>query len=67
MRHEELFARGRSVENISPTRAALVQHINRVAFQADYAWGQALVIQQQVPSPSNWGWEDMDTNLDNST
>ena len=54
---QELFAKGRSVENIPPRQGALVQHVHRAAFQAGYIWGQALVIQQQLPSPSNWGWE----------
>ena len=55
---QELFARGRSVENIPPTQGALIQHVYRAAFQAGYIWGQALVPQQQLPSPSNWGWEE---------
>ena len=55
---QELFARGRSVENIPPTQGALIQYVYRAAFQAGYIWGQALVPQQQLPSPSNWGWEE---------
>jgi len=35
-----------------------VQHINRAAFQVGHVWGQALVLQWQVPSPYTWGWED---------
>ena len=53
-----MFARGRSVENIPPTQGALIQHVYRAAFQVGYIWGQALVPQQQLPSPSNWGWEE---------
>ena len=66
---QELFARGRSVENIPPTQGALVQHVHRLAFQVRYIWGQALIPQQQLPSPSNWGslgrnskWTDAQMN-----
>ena len=47
-----------AIENIPPTQAALLQHIYRSIYQAGYIWGQALVSQQQLPSPSNWGWEE---------
>ena len=26
-------------------------------FQAGYIWGQALIYQQEVPSPTEWDWE----------
>ena len=55
---QDLFARDRSVKNISPTQGALVQHVHRAAFQAGYIWNQALKPQQQLPSPSDWGFMD---------
>ncbi|CAC5382302.1 unnamed protein product [Mytilus coruscus] len=53
-----LFTRkGRSIENIPQSSAALHQHIKRAAYQAGFCWGQALVKLQETPSPSNWGWK----------
>ena len=49
--------KSRAIDNISPTSAALFQHINRVAYQAGFCWGQALVVSPDIPSPFNWGWK----------
>ena len=55
---QKLFIKGtRSLENIPPTKGALVQHVHRAILQAGYIWGQTLISQQDVPSPTNWGWE----------
>ena len=55
----ELFVRGtRSLENIPPTQAALIQHVRKAAYQAGLVWGQSLVTQQKLPSPGIWGWEE---------
>ncbi|CAG2204044.1 unnamed protein product [Mytilus edulis] len=55
---KNLFTRkGRSIENIPPSSAALHQHIKRAAYQAGFCWGQALVKLQETPSPSIWGWK----------
>jgi len=67
----ELFVRGtRSLENIPPTQAvliqhvipptqaALIQHVRRAAYQAGLIWGQSLVTWQELPSPGIWGWEE---------
>ncbi|XP_076078833.1 uncharacterized protein LOC143048849 [Mytilus galloprovincialis] len=55
---KDLFMRkGRSIENMSPSSAALHQHIKRAAYQAGFCWGQALVKLQETPSPSIWGWK----------
>ncbi|CAG2223289.1 unnamed protein product [Mytilus edulis] len=55
---KDLFTRkGRSIENIPPSSAALHQHIKRAAYQAGFCWGQALVKLQESPSPSIWGWK----------
>ena len=54
---QTLFSKGkRSVESIPPTQAAL--YVYRAIYQAGCIWGQTLVSQQQLPSPSNWGWEE---------
>ena len=40
----DLFTRkGRAIESIPPTSAALLQHVKRAAYQAGHCWGQALV------------------------
>ena len=55
---QALFAQGnRSIENVPPTQAALEQHVNRAAYQAGHVWGQALEPMQELPSPSEWGWQ----------
>ena len=57
---QELFVKGtRSLEYIPPTKGALVQHVRRAVLQAGYAWGQALISQQDILS-TNWGWEKSD-------
>ncbi|CAH3168150.1 unnamed protein product, partial [Porites evermanni] len=41
---KQLFAqKGRTLDAIPPTRAALVEHAKRAAYQAGHCWGQALV------------------------
>lgn len=55
---QELFSKGnRSLENIPPTQAALLQHTRRAVYQAGHIWGNALVPKPTLPSPSDWGWE----------
>ena len=44
------------MENIPPTRAALLQHTKRALFQAGHIWGQTLLANYEVPSPADWGW-----------
>lgn len=47
----------RNLENIPPSRAALLQHVKRAAYQAGYVWGQTLEANPTLPSPSEWGWK----------
>ena len=55
---QELFSKGnRTIENIPPTQAALLQHTRRAVYQAGHIWGNALVPKPTLPSPSDWGWE----------
>ena len=54
---KELFARGsRTMEPNKPTKASLLQHVLRAAYQAGYVWSQALVPVHVLPSPGLWGW-----------
>ena len=54
----EMFARKqRPYEAIPPTRAALLQHTKRAAFQAGCIWGQATQCQPEAESPADWGWK----------
>ena len=53
---EELFPKRTSLESIPPSRAALVQHAKRATFQGGHIWGQTLLPQPTLPSPSDWGW-----------
>jgi hypothetical protein len=53
-----LFTRkGRSIDNIPPTSAALSEHVKRSIFQAGFHWGQSLEQSPSIPSPSEWGWQ----------
>ncbi|MES9882214.1 MAG: hypothetical protein ABW185_15180 [Sedimenticola sp.] len=53
-----LFTHGcRSLETIPPTQAALFQHMKRVLFQASFVWDQSLQCHQDLPDPSEWGWQ----------
>ena len=49
--------KGRSIENIPPTKAALTEQIKRATFQGGHVWGQALTPNPQLPSPTDWGWK----------
>ena len=54
---KQLFAqKSRAYDAIPPTRAALLQHTNRAAYQAGHCWGQALTPSPDLPSPGDWGW-----------
>ena len=49
----ELFAcKQKSYLSIPPTRAAIVQHLKRSAYQAGYIWSQATVCQPETLSPA---------------
>ena len=55
--NEALFTRkGRAIDAIPPTQAALMQHIKRAAYQAGHCWSQAMIPNPEIPSPSDWGW-----------
>ncbi len=53
----ELFTKkGRGMEQIPPTKDALVQHLKRAVYQGGQCWGQALEVAPNMPSPTDWGW-----------
>ncbi|XP_061717344.1 uncharacterized protein LOC133525110 isoform X1 [Cydia pomonella] len=47
----------RQIDNLPPTEAALKQHTLRAVLQAVYVWGQCLIKNQNIPCPSEWGWQ----------
>ena len=56
--HRDRFTRkGRAIESITPTSAALLQHVKRAAYQAGYYWRQALVAVPDLLGLSSWGWQ----------
>ena len=61
---KQLFSYGnRKLENIPPSRAALLQHAKHASFQAGQVWGQAMIADPSLRSPSEWGWQkDNDGN-----
>ena len=52
-RQESFSKKSRNLHNIPPTRAALVQHTKRTVLQGRYVWGQTLLKQPVIPSPSD--------------
>lgn len=57
----DMFARKqRSYDTIPPTRAALVQHSKRAAYQAGCIWSQSTLRQMELESPGEWGWQQQD-------
>ncbi|KAH3706209.1 hypothetical protein DPMN_065590 [Dreissena polymorpha] len=51
MMPERTTRKGRSIDGIPSTRAAIQQHT-----KAGYCWGQALFPSPELPFPTNWGW-----------
>ena len=55
---KQLFTqKGRVMDGLPPTQAALIQHIKRAAYQAAYCWAQVMIVAPELPSPSQWGLE----------
>lgn len=55
----ELFTKkGRAMDALPPTKAALVQHIRRAVYQGGHCWGKMLHVRLDLPTPGNWGWVD---------
>ena len=53
---QTLFTKRTIVKAISPTRVALEQHVKRTVYQGGYVWGQSLIANPVLPSPTSWGW-----------
>jgi hypothetical protein len=54
---KQLFTqKGRTIDGLPPTGAALIQHIKRATYQAGHCWGQLMIASPELPSPSEWGW-----------
>lgn len=53
---QQLLVKKSSVELIPPTLAALEQHVRRAAYQGGHVWGQVLLPNPTLPSPTDWGW-----------
>ena len=47
--------KGKSMENIPPSQAALLEHSRRAIYQAGI-WATADQTQEDLPSPETWGW-----------
>ena len=60
---KQLFTqKGRSIEGIPPSKAALIQHTKRATYQAGYRWGHVMIEAPELPSPSDWGWTRKEPN-----
>ena len=53
---KQLFAhKSRALDSIPPTHTAHQQHIKHASLQAN-CWNQTLVLNPELPNPSDWGW-----------
>ena len=60
---KQLFTqKGRSIEGILPTKAALIQHTKWAVYQAGYCWGQVMIAAPELPMLSDWGWTRKEPN-----
>ena len=50
-------SKGKTMDSIPPTYAALVQHTKRAVFQGIHVWGQTLSQEPLLPSPQEYGWQ----------
>ncbi|CAG2210496.1 unnamed protein product [Mytilus edulis] len=44
------------IKQIGCNQAALLEHTKRAAYQSGHVWGQAVIHDQHLPSPGDWGW-----------
>ena len=53
---KELFTlKGRAIERLPPTQAALIEHTKRAAYQAGHCWAHVIVAVPELPSLEDWG------------
>ena len=54
---KQLFShKGRSMDCLPLTQAALVERTRRAAYQAGYVWAQMFTAVPKQPSPAEWRW-----------
>ena len=52
----KLFTKkGKAMDALPPTKAALLQHIRRAVYQGGHCWGNMLHACLNMPTPGNWG------------
>ena len=74
----KLFSQRASLENIPPTKAALLEHTSRAVFQGNFlyknyikimnflgvhVWGNAEKMVLNTPPESQWGWEEKENSF----
>ena len=58
---KQLFAqKGRPMNGLPPTKAALKEHTKRAAYQAGHARATMFVHEPNLPSPAEWAWLQTD-------
>lgn len=58
---KHLFTKkNRQMQNLPPSKAALMEHVKRACYQAGHCWSCALDANPSLPNPSLWGWEKTD-------
>ena len=56
------FSRTQNIENIPPTKNALLFHTKRALFQSG-VWSRCVDAQQNLPSPKDFGWKESDNSV----
>ena len=55
---KKLFSqKGKPMDGLPPTQAALVEHIKRAAYLAGHVWAQMFELDPKLASPGEWGWQ----------
>ncbi|VDI16695.1 Hypothetical predicted protein [Mytilus galloprovincialis] len=54
-RHKLFARKQRQHDTIHSTRAALLEHTKRAAYQGGHIWRHAVTHEQHLPSPGDWG------------
>ena len=49
--------KNKAIENIPPTKDALIQQAKRAAYQGGHIWGNVFTCIPDLPCPSQWGWK----------
>ena len=60
---KQLFTqKGRAIDGLPPTQAALLQHTKRAAYQAGHCWAQTMIATPELPSAIEWRWNTNDND-----